>query len=179
MLRILSRCLLVACLLPLSPPRGLSQVGGTPPHRVVGIRQITQRAGFIFVGRVASVAAVAPLAPGTVRTVEITFQVEQAIRGTRAGETLTIREWPGLWRGEERYRVGQRMLLVLYPPSKVGLTSPVGGAAGRFAVDRSGRVVLSPIQQQWLNAGAAISPDEGHRLPLRDLAGAVRRAAKE
>jgi hypothetical protein len=86
-----------------------------------------------------------------VDTVQISFQVEQAVRGVRAGQVLTIQEWSGLWTSRERYRVGQRMLLVRYPPSKLGLTSPVGGAEGRFAVDKDSSVVLSPLQQQWLN----------------------------
>ena len=38
-----------------------------------------------------------------VATVQITFRVEQAMRGTRAGQILTIREWAGLWNSGERY----------------------------------------------------------------------------
>ena len=73
---------------------------------------------------------------------QITFRVEQAIRGTRAGQILTIREWAGLWNSGERYHVGERLLLFLYSPSTLGLTSPVGGAAGRFAVDSGGNAVI-------------------------------------
>ena len=48
-----------------------------------------------------------------------------------------------LWSGAQRYRVGERVLLFLYPPSKLGLTSCVGGAVGRFTIDPRGRVLLS------------------------------------
>jgi hypothetical protein len=70
----------------------------------------------------------------------VTFQVEHALRGTTTGQNLTIHEWAGLWNTKERYRVGERVLLFLYPPSKLGLTSPVAGPMGRFAIDPQGRI---------------------------------------
>ena len=70
--------------------------------------------------------------------------MEHAILGTSPGENLTIHEWGGLWNRGERYRVGERVLLFLYAPSKLGLTSPVSGALGRFAVDSRGMIVMSP-----------------------------------
>jgi hypothetical protein len=75
-------------------------------------------------------------------TVQITFRIEQAIRGTRAGQILTIREWAGLWNSGQRYHPGERLLLFLYSPSSLGLTSPVGGASGRFTVDSGGSAVI-------------------------------------
>ena len=76
-------------------------------------------------------------------TVAITFHVENAIRGALPGGTLTISQWIGLWLGGQRYHVGERVFLFLYPPSKLGLTSTVGGSMGRFIVDPRGRVLLS------------------------------------
>jgi len=73
----------------------------------------------------------------------VTFQVEQVLRGPRAGQRFSIREWPGLWVSGERYRVGQGMTLFLYPPSRVGFSSPVDGGAGRFKVDRDGQMQRS------------------------------------
>ncbi|MGA7930571.1 MAG: hypothetical protein WCA20_31815 [Candidatus Sulfotelmatobacter sp.] len=61
------------------------------------------------------------------------------MRGTSPGQSLTIQEWAGLWTSGERDRVGERVLLFLYSPSKSGLTSPVAGAMGRFAMDSQGR----------------------------------------
>ena len=55
---------------------------------------------------------------------------------------MTIREWAGLWNTGERYETGERVLLFLYPKSKLGLTSPVGGKLGRYAVDAAGRVLI-------------------------------------
>lgn len=79
---------------------------------------------------------------GEVETIQIRFQVDRAVQGARAGQPITIREWAGLWAAGERYRVGERVMLFLYPPSKLGLTSPVGGGQGRFAVDDQGRVLI-------------------------------------
>lgn len=94
------------------------------------------------------------------------------MRGTSAGQSLTIHEWAGLWNGGERYRVGERVLLFLYSPSKLGLTSPVAGAMGRFATDSQGRVVMNPQHV----AALAAEPILGGKsiVPYADFAEAVR-----
>ncbi len=107
-------------------------------------RVLVQRAGYIFAGTVKTVERIAPRGPDSVAVMRITFQVEQGFRGVRTGQRLTVREWAGLWESGERYRPGQRVMLFLYPPSKLGLTSPVGGEAGRFQVDRNGNVEIEP-----------------------------------
>jgi hypothetical protein len=123
-------------------------------------RQMNQHSGYIFDGTVLSVERVAESESDSVPTVQITFRVERAIRGTRRGQVLTIREWAGLWNSGERYRTGERLLLFLYNPSKLGLTSPVGGPLGRYAVDSGGNVSvdngrltalsLDPVSQSQL-----------------------------
>ena len=85
--------------------------------------------------------------PGqSVETVAVTFHVEQAIRGVIPSEDLTISQWIVLWSSGQRYRRGERVLLFLYSPSKLGLTSCSGGTMGRFAIDPRGRVMLSAQQ---------------------------------
>jgi len=112
--------------------------------------------------------------------VQVTFQVEQAIRGVRVGQTLSIREWTGLWSSGERYHLGERLMLFLYAPSKIGLTSPVGGPAGRFTVDKEGRVQLSRLQAQAVRVMVPqIRIDPDHRVPMRDFTRALRRMAVE
>jgi hypothetical protein len=106
-------------------------------------RPLMRSSGYIFAGTVKSVERAAPRGNG-VATVLINSHVDQALRGVRTGQTLAIREWAGLWESGERYRSGERVLLFLYPPSKLGLTSPVGGFRGRFRIDPSGRVILNP-----------------------------------
>lgn len=111
------------------------------------LQRLTQQAGLIFTGTVAAITPIRGRDSDQISSVEVTFQVEQALRGPRAGQRFSIREWPGLWLAGERYRVGQRMTIFLYPPSRAGLTSPVGGGAGRFDVDRDGQIILKPIQR--------------------------------
>ena len=122
---------------------------GDPPDlpALPRVDPLAKSSGYIFAGTVKSVERVAAKGNG-VATMVINFHVDQAMRGVRAGQTLAIREWAGLWQSGERYRPGERVLLFLYPPSKLGLTSPVGGPAGRFRIDPDGKVVLSPQQTE-------------------------------
>jgi hypothetical protein len=118
---------------------GTNQPGSSPRHS----RPLTRSSGYIFAGTVKSIERVAPKG-NSVATVQISFHVDQAMQGARTGQMLTIREWAGLWQSDERYRLGERVLLFLYPPSKLGLTSPVRGPLGRFRIGPDGRVVLNP-----------------------------------
>ena len=147
----------------------------------IGLPQISSAAGIIFSGRVTFVGRAGGLltsasGQNTASTV-VTFQVEHALRGTKAGEHLTIREWAGLWNGKEHYRVGERVLLFLYPPSKLGLTSPVAGPMGRFAVDSRGRIALNAQNISVLAADRAIGGK--NLVPYADFFHAVRRASGE
>jgi hypothetical protein len=77
--------------------------------------------------------------------VEITFHVDRGVRGVQTGRTLKIREWMGVWEFGQRYRLGEKVFLFLYPTSKLGLTSVVGGTQGRFPI--RGRVVgVDPVR---------------------------------
>jgi hypothetical protein len=122
-----------------TPPR-ISPPVSRPP---IGFPLLARTAGTIFSGTVTAVAHRSANNSSAIETVAITFHVEQAIRGATPGENLTIRQWMGVWSGGQRYRVGERVLLFLYPPSKLGLTSSVGGTLGRFAVDPVGRVLFT------------------------------------
>ena len=50
------------------------------------------------------------------------------------------------------------MLLFLYRPSRLGLTSPVGGQLGQIPLDGAGNIVFSPLP---VGDGPVLSP----RLP--------------
>lgn len=161
--------------------RATSDLRSTP-----SLRQLTQASGYIFAGTVTSVRHVSATGPNELATVRITFRVEQAIRGVRTGQTLVIREWAGLWETSERYRTGEQVLLFLYSPSRLGLTSPVGGQLGRFAMDSNGHVILDRDILDEVRAGA-LSSDPAietglpgkSRVSSRDFARAIRRAAEE
>ena len=74
-------------------------------------------------------------ARGDIGLVRITFLVEEALRGATPGEPLTVSEWDGLWTSGDRYRVGEDLLLFLYPPSgDLGLTTTVEGTRWRISL---------------------------------------------
>jgi len=176
--RSLFECLLFAFLLfianALSAQQSAIPVSSVPAN----LRQVTNHAATIFVGKVISLEARPLASSDQVGCVQITLQVEQGIRGARAGEHFSFREWVGLWSGADRYRAGQRMMLFLYTPSALGLTSPVGGGAGRLSIDASGRVRLSPTQQQSIQVSQTLDV-RSRRVPVRDLVRAIRRMSEE
>jgi hypothetical protein len=138
---------------------------------------VARAAGLIFSGRVIRIERRAATQGQSVETVAITFHVENAIRGVIPGEHLTISQWIGLWSSGQRYRVGERVLLFLYPRSKLGLTSAVAGPMGRFDIDAWGRVLFS---EQHLSAFQKDSALGGRsRIAFRDFALAVRQASEE
>ena len=139
------------------------------------LRQLTRDSGYIFAGRVSAIQRVTAGPAFEVATVRITFQVEQGIRGVRTGRTLVIREWGGLWEQGERYRPGERVLLFLYPPSKLGLTSPVAGPLGRFTVDNKGQVSLD----HFSSLASRVLPGGKAHVSSRDFARTIRRMVEE
>ncbi|HWW16744.1 MAG TPA: hypothetical protein VN310_18935 [Candidatus Dormibacteraeota bacterium] len=165
---------------PLRYPSPITPVWIPPPTPGPGPRvfqHLVRTAGIIFSGRVTSVGrATTSLGPDHASTA-ITFLVEHAMRGTSPNQTLTIHEWAGLWNRGERYHVGERLLLFLYTPSKLGLTSPVAGALGRFGLDSQGQNVMDPQQVGIL----ASDPILGRNtvVPYTDFALAVRHFSRE
>lgn len=148
-----------------------------PPSRPVVLSQMSRAAGMIFSGQVTAIARRHASGGNAIETVDVTFRVERAIRGVKKGQILTVAQWAGVWSRGERYRVGQRLLLFLYPPSRLGLTSSVGGALGRFTVDIAGWVLLS---EQHLSAFATDPVLRGKsRVAFNDFAQNVRRVSGE
>ena len=177
---------------PKSHPRALwvallaAGLGFCPVARATGpaplsLTQLTRKAGFIFAGRVLRVQRPQPL-PGRVPVVQVTLRVERALRGTRAGQTFTLTQWTGAWDSGPQYRPGQRLLLFLYPRSRTGLTSVVGGRLGQFDFDAKGNVVLRGDQETLLISPRAPTARSGPRSPVKyryqDFAGRLRRATE-
>jgi hypothetical protein len=153
-------------------------IAGTPlrpvPPVVTGKPPLVRSAGIIFAGRVTSVGHVALPFDKSPPSTAITFQVDHAILGATTGRSLTIHEWAGLWQQGERYRVGERVFLFLYPPSRLGLTSPVGGRMGRFVIDSQDRIVMDEQNAASFAFDSVIS---GRTIvPYSDFAQAIHRA---
>jgi len=95
------------------------------PDTSVGaaLRSLASRAEDVFVGQVVRVVR-----KGGV--VEVEFRVDQSVMGTQGAE-YKLREWAGVWPpGQNRYVVGERAMVFVYPLSACGLSSPVDGAEG-------------------------------------------------
>lgn len=139
--------------------------------------QFARAAGMIFSGTVINIEKRPTNTGQAVETVAITIHVENGIRGVMPGQNLTISQWIGLWTSGQRYHLGERVLLFLYPESKLGLTSRVGGALGRFAIDSRGRVLLTAQHLSTFRTDPVLGGRS--RVSLSDLALAVRRASEE
>ena len=152
-------------------------MGEPHPAVIPNLHVLARNSGYIFGGTVLRVERIAPSRRDAVAVMRVTFRVDSAIRGVSRGQRLVIREWAGLWQSGERYRPGERVLLFLYPPSRLGLTSPVGGATGRFRINPGGRIVVprgrnrpvSPQTPEWDLSGRP------NLMRLRELVSALRR----
>lgn len=117
-----------------------------PQHqrvRLADLAELSQAAGFVLHGRVVEVREEPHPQYATLATVRVTLEVLQSVRGA-TGRRFSFREFrPQAVRGSAvkvrstaGYRVGEELVLFLYPESRAGFTSPVGAAQGRFRVSR-------------------------------------------
>lgn len=97
----------------------------------------------VFSGTVLAVTS-QPANEGSVSTIQLRFKIDRAIAGVRTGQVLKVREWAGAWSMHRPMHIGDHVLLFLYPPSKLGLTSTVNGASGQVALDASGKLISPP-----------------------------------
>jgi hypothetical protein len=121
------------------------------------LHQMSDRADVIFMGQVLTVHLPEGGSPAS-GIVEIQFRVDEAIRGCKTGQPYVLHEWGGLWAGSGRYRVGQRLLMLLHATSAGGLSSPVGGPDGSI-----------PIRQSGIEASLAESTTQPPSVPFVDL----------
>jgi hypothetical protein len=153
-------------------------------ERVLGPqwKQLSRRAGMIFAGTVLTsatqtvatqIAATEQTVPGATPAIRLSFHVDRAIAGVERGQILTIREWAGAWSRHRPMRGGQHILLFLYPPSRLGLTSPVGGSLGLVALDAA----LDPSRQVVSGYPPVTADTRG--VSIVQLERAIRRARSE
>lgn len=159
---------------PLPPP--LRPIPPITTWGTIRFPQIVQSAGTIFSGTVTGIARQPATRGRAIETVAITFRVERAIRGATPGDEITISQWMGLWSSGQRYRVGEHVLLFLYPQSKLGLTSCVAAPLGRFAIDPQGRVLLTTQQLAAFRTDPVLGGKS--RARFSDFARAVQQAGE-
>lgn len=140
--------------LQLAMPAALRAQAAPPAPQTIedALHQMSDSAGAIFTGEVIAIRQRAG-DNGASGVVEIDFRVDDAIRGCTTGATYTLREWAGLWAANDaRYRVGQRLLMLLHAPGVGGMSSPVGGADGAIPLRAA---AVAPLAA---SASAASSP---------------------
>jgi hypothetical protein len=117
-------------------------------ERVLGAqwKQLSRRAGMIFAGTVLGstppATAIDRAAPASILAVQLRFRVDEPIAGVKRGQVVTIHEWVGALDRQRPMIKGQHVLILLYPPSRMGLTSPVGGSLGQITLDANGKNVV-------------------------------------
>ncbi|HEY1679830.1 MAG TPA: hypothetical protein VGG04_19090 [Candidatus Sulfotelmatobacter sp.] len=155
-------------------PVGVRPVPAPRLPEIKAFRQLVRAAGTIFAGTVTRIEPRPAEGGRALETVAITFHVDHAIRGAVPGESFTVSQWIGTWSAGQRYRVGERVALFLYPASRIGLTSSVAGPMGRFEMDAARRIVLSE-QHRVLFRGDPLLGGKS-RVTFEELALAVRRS---
>ena len=104
----------------------------------MSLPQIVEDAGKIFVGKCTEVKSGKDPESRFIVT-WTTFEVSQRIKG-EVGETETIKQIGGTHEGitltsfTPKFRVGEEVLLFVYPESSLGLTSAVGLDQGKFNI---------------------------------------------
>lgn len=107
-------------------------------RRQVALPELSKRAAIVVQGRVVEARYESHPEYPNISTVLVTLQVERMVRGPE-GQQFTFRQYLPSMRaklGKPEYVVGQRVLLFLPPPSRYGLSSPLGGEQGRFQISR-------------------------------------------
>ncbi len=125
-----------------------------------GLRQLNRSSGYIFAGTVLSIQPLSPNAAG-VATVQITFRIDQAIRGTRSGQVLTIREWARVAGSDASTYLNvsadggtcQILFASAVPPSMLHL-EPVGGTGQAIAAGGA----FKPVTVRAIDSAAPPHP---------------------
>ncbi|MFQ5718933.1 MAG: hypothetical protein ACE5IK_05245 [Acidobacteriota bacterium] len=122
----------LATLLLLPSPAAASRV------QARDLRQMVAAAGTIFAG---VVTAVEPDRVRGLPATRVTFLVEEGLRGAPADHIELLfpggvqsNGFPYRISGLSRFSPGDRVVLLTYPASRLGLTSPVGLYQGRFDI---------------------------------------------
>jgi len=192
-MRVNRRVLVVAsmCLLSLGPSAVVSaqSLDQAAAESILGPqwKSFSRRSGMIFTGTAlaAPVETVAIDRPvlGLISSVQVRFRVDEPIAGVERGQILTIREWAGASSTLRSMIVGEHVLLFLYPLSRFGLTSPVGGSLGQVRLDSDGRWVskneFRRRREVFRRSSLPDSVSEIQSISAEQLARAIRAAREE
>lgn len=155
----------------------LTSLTTTAQVRQVGLSEMVESSGMIFSGHVLSVEGTTD-ERGDIVT-RTTFRVEKPIRGVMPGN-VTITQYGGVTESGSMvlahmryFTEGERVMVLLYPPSELGLTSPIGMGQGAFSVDPENRVLglgghlFEGLDQ--LFSSLKVTRDSQGRMPLASM----------
>jgi hypothetical protein len=142
--------------------------------RAVNLAEMTAAAGRVVHGRVAEVRPGRhPRQPG-LAVVFVRVAVAETLKGAAARE-LSFMQYAGGGSSYHlpQYRVGEEVVLFLYPESRYGLTSPVGEGQGKFTArddahtgrrvllnERGNHALFDRLDKTRLRTGLALSRAE-------------------
>jgi hypothetical protein len=119
--------------------------------REVNLAEMTAAAGRVVHGRVAEVRPGRhPEQPG-LAVVFVKLSVVEMLKGAPAREVSFMQYAGGALSHLPQYRVGEEVLLFLYPESRYGLTSPVGEGRGKFTVQGDARTGGRVLRNEHAN----------------------------
>lgn len=126
---------MLALLLCLAMPAGAQRGARTVPRNLAELVDQSER---IVRGRVSAVRVEPHPELKNVWTILVTLNIEESFKGTPQ-KTLTFRQF--IWDVRDRadfagYKKGQHVLLLMNPPTPLGLSSPAGLDQGRFRIVR-------------------------------------------
>lgn len=126
---------------------GLFRESATAQSRPVNLERLVNDAGIIFSGTVVNIVTGEKDPSMNLYTTYYTFTVQEALFGVKA-DTVTIKQYGGESEGRSyyppgvpRFERGESVVVFLYPPSRIGMTSAVAKDQGKFlvrGVDSSG-----------------------------------------
>ncbi len=155
----------------------VSALTTTAQVRQVDLSEMVEASGMIFSGQVLSVEGTTD-ERGDIVT-RTTFRIEQPVRGVMPG-TVTITQYGGVTESGSMvlahmryFTEGERVMVFLYPPSELGLTSPIGMNQGAFTIDAQNRLLgLGPHLFEGLDAllsSLKIARDSQGGMPLTSM----------
>jgi hypothetical protein len=120
--------------------------------RSVNLAEMTSSAGRIVHGRVAEVRAGRHPQYQQFEVTFVTLDVIEMLKGAAAGR-VTFMQYAGgdgMVRNSHmpQYKVGEEVVLFLYPESRYGLTSPIGEGQGKFLVRKDARTGQQVLQNE-------------------------------
>lgn len=152
----------------------------------VGLLEMIQSSGIIFSGTVIEVKGERD-ERGDIVTLT-TFRVETPVRGVTPG-SVTIKQFGGstsegsMVLPHMRYFTeGERVLVMMYPPSELGFTSPIGMGQGAWTVTDNGMIagVTRDVvkDMEGLASQYNVYPDAAGQVPLTNMISLIQAATR-